>query len=79
MANRGPNTNSTQWFINVADNMFLDFNKEPLSSKHAVFGNVISGMDTVLAISQMPSDGGSRPTEDNYNGAVIESISIATK
>lgn len=43
MANSGPNTGGSQFFINVADNTFLD-------GKHAVFGRVVSGMDTVTTI-----------------------------
>ena len=39
MANTGiPNSGGSQWFINVADNTFLDFDKQPASAKHPVFG-----------------------------------------
>jgi cyclophilin family peptidyl-prolyl cis-trans isomerase len=51
MANRGPNTNGSQFFINLTDNTFLDHDKEPVSSQHPVFGKVISGMEVVDAIS----------------------------
>lgn len=52
MANTGqPNSGGSQFFINTVDNTGLDFNKEPFTSKHPVFGRVISGMDVVDAIS----------------------------
>jgi len=53
MANRGPNTNGSQFFINVVDNTFLDHDKEPLTSQHPVFGKVISGMEVADAISSV--------------------------
>ncbi|MEX0909903.1 MAG: peptidylprolyl isomerase [Candidatus Paceibacterota bacterium] len=43
MANAGPNTGGSQFFINTADNTFLD-------GKHAVFGHVVSGLETVSKI-----------------------------
>ena len=65
MANAGPNTNGSQYFINVADNNFLD-------TKHTVFGRVTEGMDIVEAISQVATDGRDRPAED----VVITSITV---
>jgi peptidylprolyl isomerase len=43
MANAGPNTGGSQFFINTANNTFLD-------GKHAVFGRVVSGLETVSRI-----------------------------
>tara|TARA_B100000745_G_scaffold299783_1_gene251493 strand:+ start:7747 stop:8349 length:603 start_codon:yes stop_codon:yes gene_type:complete len=56
MANAGPNTNGSQFFINVADNNFLD-------PKHTVFGEVIEGMEVVTAIENTPTDAQDRPIE----------------
>jgi peptidylprolyl isomerase len=53
MANSGPNSGGSQFFINLVDNTNLDFNKPPLSSKHPVFGKVVVGMDVVDAIGQV--------------------------
>ena len=47
MANSGVNTNGSQFFINLVDNTRLDFNKDPITSKHAVFGKVVSGFSIV--------------------------------
>ena len=47
MANSGVNTNGSQFFINLVDNTRLDFNKDSITSKHAVFGKVVSGFSIV--------------------------------
>lgn len=52
MANAGPNTGGSQFFINTKNNQFLDFDKQPLTSKHPVFGKVISGTDVVDKIEK---------------------------
>lgn len=73
MANSGPNTNGSQFFINVNDNSFLDYNKEPLSSKHSVFGKVISGMEVVMQLATVETlPGSNRPVE----AVVVESVVI---
>jgi peptidylprolyl isomerase len=54
MANAGPNTGGSQFFINVVDNNRLD-------RKHPVFGRVVSGMEVVDAISRTPRDDNDRP------------------
>jgi peptidylprolyl isomerase len=54
MANTGqPDSGGSQFFINTVDNFGLDFDKEPLTSKHPVFGQVVSGMDVVDTISNV--------------------------
>ena len=64
MANRGPNTGGSQWFINVVDNCYLDFDKKPYSSAHPVFGKVIEGMEVVDVISNAKADGNDKPLQD---------------
>jgi peptidylprolyl isomerase len=64
MANAGPNTGSSQFFINLVDNSFLDYDKQPLSSKHPVFGEVIEGMDTVDKIAAVETGAQDRPVEE---------------
>ncbi|MAG01755.1 peptidylprolyl isomerase [Candidatus Pacearchaeota archaeon] len=57
MANAGPNTGSSQFFINLRDNNFLD-------DKHPVFGEVIEGMDIVDKIVTLQRDANDRPLEE---------------
>ncbi len=73
MANTGlPDSGGSQFFINLADNIGLDFDKQPLTSKHPVFGKIISGMEIVDSISKVAVDERGIPNEN----VVIESIII---
>ena len=65
MANTGqPNTGGSQFFINLVDNSALDFDKQPLTSKHPAFGEVIEGMDVIDEIAKVPKGAGDKPLED---------------
>jgi cyclophilin family peptidyl-prolyl cis-trans isomerase len=65
MANSGPNTNGSQFFINTADNNFLN-------PKHTAFGRVTAGMEVVTAIENTKTGAQDRPVED----MIIEKIEV---
>ena len=57
MANAGPNTGGSQFFINLADN-------NGLNGKHPVFGKVIEGLEAVDTIGNVETDAEDRPVEE---------------
>jgi cyclophilin family peptidyl-prolyl cis-trans isomerase len=67
MANAGPNTNGSQFFIVTADEASW------LDGKHTVFGQVVSGQDVVDRISLAPRDERDRPLEP----VVIETVELS--
>jgi cyclophilin family peptidyl-prolyl cis-trans isomerase len=64
MANSGPNTNGSQFFINTADNNFLD-------SKHTVFGRVINGIENVRGIENIETSDSDRPVKSIVINSII--------
>ena len=72
MANSGPNTGTCQFFINLIDNTYLDFDKAPLTSKHPVFGITISGFNVVQAIGNVQTNFNDVP----YVDVVMDSVRV---
>lgn len=72
MANSGPNSGGSQFFINTVNNVNLDFDKQPLTSKHPVFGRVSAGMDVIDTISKVETGQRDVPLEP----VVVEKVEI---
>jgi len=67
MANAGPNTNGSQFFINTANNNFLD-------TKHTVFGRVTGGMNVVTMIENTKTSGS--PHDHPLEDMIIKKVEV---
>ena len=74
MANSGPNTGTCQFFINLVDNTYLDFDKPPFTSKHPVFGITVSGFNIVEDIGDLQTNFNDKP----YIDVIKDSVRIVT-
>jgi len=72
MANSGPNTGTCQFFINLTNNTYLDFDKAPFTSKHPVFGITISGFNIVQDIGNVQTNSNDIP----YDDVIMDSVRI---
>ena len=73
MANSGPNTGTCQFFINLVDNTYLDFDNPPFTSKHPVFGITTSGFNIVEDIGDVQTNFNDVP----YVDVIMDSVRIS--